>query len=339
MPQSRNEQSYLAKFRTFFNRENFSSTYKPYFLKSLIEIADYDEGSPMLPGHQWLQKEGENLTLNLNFIAVRFLRFYGELYFKFKLKQSSTPLDANINRILESLRIYFDRKLPTCEFLASDRFAEKRKEVINSSIKPEVLPRLDRYQDLYTIVPSTDNILMNINIVTFFAKFRTILIPALNYTITRYLERINFAPRIAEKISGYIPRDGLTLPKKNIILSMHNECFYCHNICNDYDMDHVIPFHYIYQTELFNIVPACAGCNSAKSDDLPSQELFEEVKERNKKLQSQDLLRRNYSDDRYQELYDSCLNDFHGSRRDRYTRPKEPVKNGCRKKSRTPIDI
>ena len=45
--------------------------------------------------------------------------------------------------------------------------------------------------------------------------------------ITRYLEKINFVPRIAEKVSGNIPRTYLTDEEKQIILKIHESCFYC----------------------------------------------------------------------------------------------------------------
>src|SRR5690606_31184254 len=90
-----------------------------------------------------------------------------------------------------------------------------------------------------------------------------------------------------------------------------NSCFYCRTkSLKEYHMDHVIPFNYLYQTEIFNIVPACNTCNSSKSDRLPTLEIFERVIERNKKLS----LRRDYTDGWYRKLYDTCIASYHGSR-------------------------
>jgi hypothetical protein len=58
----------------------------------------------------------------------------------------------------------------------------------------------------------------------FIAKYKAILLAALNYMITRYLEKINFVTRIAEKVSGNIPRTGLTSKEKQIILRIHDSC-------------------------------------------------------------------------------------------------------------------
>ena len=36
--------------------------------------------------------------------------------------------------------------------------------------------------------------------------------------------------------------------------------------------DDVIPFNYIYQTKLFNVVVACSICNRRKNDRLPTRD-------------------------------------------------------------------
>jgi hypothetical protein len=148
-------------------------------------------------------------------------------------------------------------KTPSLSSLAGKEFSSFRQEVIRNSIKPEVLFHLDKNQDLYERVLHEDYIILDYFIVPFFEKYKGILIAALNFMITRYLEKINFVPRIAEKVSGSIPRTYLTSEEKQTILTMHISCFYCNARAANYYMDHVVPFNFIYQTEIFNIVPAC----------------------------------------------------------------------------------
>ena len=306
----RDEQSYWAFFIRF-NKEDLSSTYKPFFIKSLIPIFDFNEQNRKFPGNEWLQKEGSKLKVDLNFIAIGWIKFYGDLI-KFRLKQSHTPLDANINRILKEENETFRRRVPTRDSLAEEKFTILRKRVIESTIRPEVLKHVDKEAQLFDRFPGKPYILAELNLVDFFRRYKDILIPSLNFIIVRYLERINFTPRIAEKVSEFYPRDKPTPEQKKIMLSMNMGCFYCPNICTNYYSDHVIPFHYVHRTELFNIVPACERCNSVKSDKLPSKDLFDKVKERNRRLQSLNHLPKEYSDNWYQELYDRCLADFHG---------------------------
>ncbi len=171
------------------------------------------------------------------------------------------------------------------------------------------MKHLDKYQDLYERVPHENYIILDYSIVPFFAKYKPILVAALSFVMTEYLEKINFVPRIAEKVSGHVPRKYLTSEERQFILNIHDSCFYCKaKTCPC--MDHVIPFHFIYRTEIFNIVPACIRCNSIKSDKLPTQQIFNGVKERNTKL----TLTEDYTEDWYQKLYESCMTSYQGSR-------------------------
>lgn len=306
------EQKYLNRFNSFFNNEKLSSTYKPVFLKSLLDISDYDDefAEGKLIGNLWIEKDDERLRINLNFIAIRYIKYYWEFLFKFKLKQSHSPLDANINTILR--KVNKEPKTPSLELLASEGFIELRKEVINRSIKPEVLVHLDPIGDLYKRHERSDSITVDMSLIDFLKTHKGILLAALNFMITRYLEKINFVPRIAEKVAGSIPRTHLNNKEKTILLELHDDsCFYCQaKSQRGYHMDHVIPFNYLYQTEIFNIVPSCNTCNSSKNDRLPTLEVLERVIERNKKL----ILRRDYTDEWYRKLYDTCITSYHGNR-------------------------
>jgi hypothetical protein len=310
------EERYLLRFNTFFSKsEKLSSTYKPVFVKSLLDISDYDELNLLgLIGHKWITKQDGKLIVDLNFIAVRYIYYFGKLYFKFKLKQSHSPQDANINKIFtDKFSPTNTPKVYTIKSLAGEGFSSLRKEVINKSIKPEVLKHLDKQNELYERVLHEDSIIVDYSIVPFFAIHREILIAALNFMITKYLENINFVPRIAEKVSGNIPRKYLTNEEEQVIFKMHDSCFYCNARIAPYQMkmDHVIPFNFIYQTEIFNIVPSCNNCNSRKSDILPIQEIFDKVKERNRRL----TLSADYTEDWYQKLYESCIASYHGTRK------------------------
>jgi hypothetical protein len=161
----------MVRFNSFFNSEKLSSTYKPVFVKSLIAISDYDEQNlQRLIGQQWIKRENDKLRVDLNFIALRYIQYYWEFYFKFKLKQSHSPQDANINKIFRKLQN--DPKTPSLKSLASDDFSTLRKEVIKNSIKPEVLIHLDKQKDLYERIPNEDYILVDYRIAPFLKKIQ-----------------------------------------------------------------------------------------------------------------------------------------------------------------------
>ncbi len=56
----------------FFQKTNMVSTYKPMFLKALLDLGDFKEHE----GSQWVKDNGKNLEVDLNFVAVRFIYYY-----------------------------------------------------------------------------------------------------------------------------------------------------------------------------------------------------------------------------------------------------------------------
>lgn len=301
------EATLLAKFNTFLHNSDFSSTYKPVFLKSIMDLSEFGESNSSV-GNQWLKKDNDNLIVELDFVAVRYAKYYWDMYNKFKLRQSHNPEDVNIHKIFKMSK--HPEKPPTIKELASDDYSDTRKLVISRSIRPEVLRRINKDMELYKIVSRKNYIIFEYSIVPFLKKFKSILVPAINYVLTRYLEKINFSPRIAEKVLGKIPRDYLTKDEREILMRFHHSCFYCNKNAENYHIDHVIPFDYVFHTDIFNTVPACIECNSKKSNRLPKKEIFGDVLKRNKRLS--DL--KDYTPEWYQNLYDKCIIEYHGSR-------------------------
>jgi hypothetical protein len=284
-----------------------------------LELSDYSkQGRNLLVGHQWISQEKERLKIDLNFIAIRFIKYYGNLYFKFRLKQSHNPKDANINLILEKYKNRIGLSVQKInspdkflKLMTYDEFKELRKEIIQKSIKPEVLVHLDRENYLYKRIPNENYIVVDISLIYFLKRYKIILHAGINYILTRYLEKINVLPRIAEKISDSYKRTHLNQEDRRLLLQKANGCFYCKRQENVYHMDHVIPFNFVYETKIFNIVPACSSCNRKKWDRLPVPNIFDKVKERNENLT---ILGDYYNAEWYQELYETCRVGYHGDR-------------------------
>jgi hypothetical protein len=304
------EQEYLQRFSVFFRNADFSSSYKPVFLKTITDIADY--GDAKLIGGEWLSKKDDKLVVELDFLAARYAKYYWDMYYKFRLRQSHNPSDVNIHKFFKDSE-QNPLKPPTLADLADEAHKELRSNVNRRSIKPEVLTKLNKDLGLYEIIKGKNYIVFDFGIVVFLAKYRGILVPATDYVLTRYLEKINSAPRIAEKIRGITPRDHLTAMEKTKLLEFHDYiCFYCGNRPADrHHFDHVIPFDYIFQTDVFNSVPACMRCNLAKSNRLPSREIFDRVLKRNQEMTG---MLKDYSPEWYQNLYQKCLVEYHGNR-------------------------
>lgn len=303
------ELDYLSKFNSFFNTAKFSSTYKLVFLKSIMDISEFDNNNEeSVIGHKWIQQEGKILQVDLNFIAVRYAKYYWDMYYKFRLRQSQHPDDVTIHQFF----IKDDEPLrpPEKSDLASEEYDKLRTEIISSSIRPQVLKYLISEIDFYKRIPYKPYIEFDSKIIAFLKKFRGILVPAINYALTRYLEKNNSSLQIAEKVSGEVPRDYLTSKEKQYLMKFHKECFYCKDEFDKYHIDHVIPFGYVFHTDLFNCVPACETCNSSKSNKLPERSFFNDVITRNQKMKTNS----NYTKEWYLKLYDDCVFEYHRKR-------------------------
>ena len=109
------------EFNKFFKRHSLASTYKPMLAKCLLDIGNYEQDE----GNQWVERNGDSYTVNLHFVAARFLRYYHPLRFKFKLKQEATKKRIAIYSILEEYQEQLGTKsTPSKKMMCSEKLRE-----------------------------------------------------------------------------------------------------------------------------------------------------------------------------------------------------------------------
>jgi 5-methylcytosine-specific restriction endonuclease McrA len=299
----------ISEFNRFFKSKSLASTYKPTLAKCLLDLADYkpDEGS------QWVQKNGDTYTVDLHFVAARFLRYYHPLRFKFKLKQEATKKRIAIYNILEEHQEELGTKsTPSKKLMCSEKFKEMReKTIINGAIKQQVLPKLRKDCNIYTIDKGSKSIKVKKEIVDFMRDNKKLLEAALNHMIAEYLEKCNSSPNISTKLEEKIARTTLKKDKFQKIIDMQSSCcFYCGNKGDSFAQEHFLPWNFLFQTENYNIIAACQACNSSKNDRLPHGKYLEKIILRNKKLED---LPMGYSEEFMRNMYENCRLEYHGS--------------------------
>jgi len=295
------------QFNRFFSSKSLASTYKPTFVKCLLDLGDFrdDEGS------QWVEEKGDYVIVDLNFIAARFLRYYHPLKFKFKLKQEASKKRIAVYRILEEFKEQIGVKsIPSKKSLCSKKFSDMRQKTIKEGIKPQVLKRLLNDCKLYTINKGSNIIVVKKTTVDFMKIHKKVLEAALNHMIAEYLEKCNSSPNISTKLEEKIPRKTLKQEKFEKIISLQESCcFYCEEEGTFFAQEHFIPWNFLFQTENYNIIPACTGCNSSKWQKLAHKKYLEKLIERNKML---DDLPLGYSEEFMRNMYENCRIEFHG---------------------------
>ena len=117
-----------------------------------------------------------------------------------------------------------------------------------------------------------------------------ILSKALLVEWAKFLEKINGSlPRLIAKIEqDELKRTSLG-PFKKIYNVYTNHCFYCGDkLEHGYvEVDHFIPWSYIFEDQAWNLVLACKDCNRKKSNSLPQLEFRNSLIQRNDKYEGQ----------------------------------------------------
>ena len=138
-------------------------------------------------------------------------------------------------------------------------------------------------------------ILLNEKALRFFRNNYASLYRSVILEWIRFLERRNFGtPNLVKKIEGnalYARDQGRF--RRHLESFSDSVCFYCENSLlpgRHTHVDHVIPFDYIGDTELWNLVLACQKCNCEKLGRLPPSRFIKDLQARNDATQNKMLL-------------------------------------------------
>jgi len=251
------------------------------------------------------EKEDGVQSISYETIAEKFLEYYWFQECKYKFKQDfkidKMPVVIGIIRefcgvayIPESYEAYFSKR------------EEMKKEMISKIEKTclqDVIPRFQPrdsslfYNHFHTLSPSgkkfrlppKDKRYIELHAQThqFLKQNYHELSKILIYEWARYLEKTNFTPRLIAKIEGLgkHKRASLNSFKKTLLKQMEAKCFYCEDSVEDKAMhvDHFIPWSYIYEDALWNLVISCPQCNLKKSDYLAPKACLTKIELRNEK--------------------------------------------------------
>jgi len=108
----------------------------------------------------------------------------------------------------------------------------------------------------------------------------------------KFLEDYNVTPHLTDKIAFEIIRTGFSDRLKHnfdlyIQLFKEDHCFYCGGDLNGYHKDHFIPWEYVLEHKIWNLVPSCPSCNNGtggKFIRIPEKEFLEKLLQRNHRL-------------------------------------------------------
>lgn len=247
-------------------------------------------------------KNNSAYVINYEEIASAFLKYYWSQELRYKLKQNfhnrKTPKMVTILR-----KIFGEVYIPESFDGYSkepDNFnnIEMAKQAIlkgifgtKSSKSSFVIPTFqdikigrDKIQNriFYEFDDHAKQITVNPNAMKFFNNNNAFLLKTTFYEWAGFLEKINTIPRLIAKIEkGEEVRHSLKSYQKLLINTKH--CFYCNKELDPYktDVDHFIPWSYIFGNNLWNLVLSCRSCNCKKSNSLVDECYYKELIKRN----------------------------------------------------------
>ena len=127
---------------------------------------------------------------------------------------------------------------------------------------------------------------LNPKAMSFFKRYNPVLNKAVILEWVRFLEILNKdVPKLIPKTEGTLTK-RIDLGNFRIALKKQKRCFYCNNklspVPRQTHVEHVIPFDFIAEDNIWNFVLACQGCNLMKLGSLPPKKFLDKLIKRNK---------------------------------------------------------
>lgn len=307
----KNEDAFWAIINNFLsNKTNKTSSYKYCFFKSILDnVFNVDD----------------NGCISYNLIFERFTEIYWNLIVKYKLSQiqanssfDKSTIEIIISGILEKYNID-----DTCSFnaLRSDIKNELNKKVLALNCSFYVVGAFytDTKQSFYLFDRAKKILTFKLNVLDYLIKYKNILSKLNYYEWVKFLEKTNdelAVISIAEKLEWSSKRENLSFYRDFLFDCYGSDtCFYCGKKLNkkQIEMDHFIPWSFVKDDKIWNLVISCRKCNNSKRDKLAPERFIKELQHQNlmiKKNNQYDLVRKefeSYNDNKIKDMYSSAI--------------------------------
>jgi hypothetical protein len=253
-----------------------STTLKFALARSLVDLVGQTEDN------------GKTIDLDKKAIARKFMEYYWFQVFRYHIRQTTNPLGRP--KIVEILQEIWPDPLSAPRNIEDAKAQDVNKATnrIQKECFREVIPRFHsmrkRKTEVIFFISLKGKIEIPKDTAAFIRKHRLILKNLVILQWILWLERINTSPRIATKIVAEgEPRRGRLRPFYDLLIPIQDSCFYCQSPLNKskVHVDHVIPWDYIFEDSLWNLVLSCVSCNCSKSNALPSKNYLRKLMKRN----------------------------------------------------------
>lgn len=256
----------LQRFQHFFITEGKkTATYKFALLKSILDnLVNVD-----------IKVNKENrVVISFEALASKFAESYWNIVAIHHLKQGNmangktVAIEQGIYKIISELNVESD--IPRFENL-NIIYKKKLEAYTKNNCFKYVLGALcgDFEGLLYEFDKPKKYFALSLRAYKFLWNHKTFIEECNYYCWAKYLENCNPSENtesILTKLETSVPeRTSLGIYKRLFAYYNYNICFYCGKLLKrdeeSYDVDHFIPWSFIKEDKLWNLVPSCKTCN------------------------------------------------------------------------------
>ncbi len=257
---------------------------------------------------QSYREEKENIYLSFSALSENILKYYWNQTFFFNLKQGPNkekpPIILQITQeVIEKYKTQTNSNIPVWYDQArsvlfnDESYYQSIIKKLNKAISLDVCWRFlnvsTKTYDIYKLDKSEKWISFHKDNLKVLEEYGFVLTQLLNYKWAQLLEKFNKAPQITNKVNSSqnneIKRKNLSKFKDILLEEFPDKQpidFYTGKVLkeNDISIDHVIPWSFIYSDDLWNLVITSKSYNSSKSNSVPSLDVINKLKDRNRVL-------------------------------------------------------
>jgi len=277
----------------------------------------------------WKMKPASDVKISYEKIAEAFLKYYWNQIVVYKIKQ-----DFKTKKLPQIVTLLTERTLHVSEHF--EPFFKKEENIflkhqlidkIHKTCLKDVIPRFQREnkQNIYShnvvltthtktpryYLPAKEKqyIVLKKSAIQEILRSHSLLFETLILEWARFLEKTNFTPRLIQKVERISnPQRSSLFKFKKLLSTESNVCFYCgkslSSESNKIHVDHFIPWSYVFEDDVLNLVLSCDSCNLKKSNRLVSKKYLNKLLEY--KLQDLSENEQAFAKKKLIEYYDNC---------------------------------
>lgn len=306
------EESYIQKQLTeddlwsvfsgmFSNKASHDTSYKFGYFKSILDS---------------LYNADENLVLTFDQLFYKFTEIYWNLVLKYNLRQKAKTKDGRETSLERVLKEALNKQeiIADVSFEAiSDEMKIKISHKVKMKCKENVVGALfgDSKRTLYSFSKKSQYIQLNPLVYQFMTKHKKILEKMNYFEWAKYLEKVNeesSTRNLLNNLDTITFRSDLSVYRRILFEEFEERtCFYCGKELKygDIHVDHFIPWSFIKDDSLWNLVLSCPQCNLKKSDKLTPELFVNHLIQRNHIILEKDAdqISKSYQDQKLRLIY------------------------------------